>query len=85
MTENTSPEPTNPTVTALNCVACGKMLGTTARVPRHDLAWCGCGGSLGIPGWFEIPFDDLAGFRLFRRVDRPERGSWWAGLKDRLP
>jgi hypothetical protein len=51
------------------------MLGTTAPVPRHDLAWCGCGGSAVIPGWFECPTTGLAGFRLFRRLTS-SRKSW---------
>jgi hypothetical protein len=87
MPENTSTEPTNPTVTAIKCVACDKMLATTAPLPCHDLAWCGCGGHGDYPDlfpWFEIPVTGLAGFRLFRRVKSP-RKSWWASLKDRLP
>jgi hypothetical protein len=58
--------------TVLQCAACGKLLATGAYVPRHDLAWCGCGGATGIPGWFEIPLtDSMAGFRLFRRIGKP--------------
>jgi hypothetical protein len=82
MTESTSPEPTFPKITTLKCVACNKALGTTAPVPRHDIAWCGCGGSTDIPGWFECPTEGLMGFRLFRHIDKP---SWWKGLKARLP
>jgi len=87
MPENTPTETTNTTVTAIKCVACDKMLATTAPLPRHDLAWCGCGGHGDYPDlfpWFEIPVTGLAGFRLFRRVKSP-RKSWWANLKDRLP
>jgi hypothetical protein len=86
MPKNTSPEPANPTVTVLKCVACGKLL-ATGPIPRHDLAWCGCEGRGDYPDlfpWFEIPVTGLAGFRLFRRM-KTSRKSWWASLKDRLP
>jgi hypothetical protein len=67
--------------TVLQCAACGKLLATGAFVPRHDVAWCGCGGADDIPGWFEIPLtDSMAGFRLFRRIAKPGRG----GLLGRL-
>ena len=55
--------------TVLECAACSKLLATGAHVPRHDVAWCGCGAN-GLPGWFEVPTDGLAGFRLFRRVHK---------------
>ena len=66
--------------TVLQCAACGKLLATGAFVPRHDVAWCGCGGADDIPGWFECPTSGLAGFRLFRRIAKPGRG----GLLGRL-
>ena len=84
MTESTSTEPTAPKITTLKCVACDKALGTTACVPRHDIAWCGCGGSADIPGWFELPTEGLMGFRLFRHINKPTRG-WLKGLKIRMP
>ena len=62
----------NARTTALECAACKRLLGTTAPVPAHDLAWCGC-GSLGdcdgpAPGWIECETTGLAGFRLFRKA-----------------
>ena len=61
--------------TVLQCVACSKLLATGAHVPRHDVAWCGCGGEDDLPDWFEIPIDNLAGFRLFRRMGKTRRGG----------
>lgn len=60
--------------TVLQCAACGKLLATGAYVPRHDVAWCGCGSADNIPGWFEYPIDSLAGFRLFRKIAKPKPG-----------
>jgi hypothetical protein len=68
--------------TVLQCAGCGKLLATGARVPRHDLVWCGCGGADDIPGWFEIPLaDSLAGFRLFRRVRKARGRGFLDALK----
>lgn len=67
MTSNNTNESERATV--LECAACSKLLATGAHVPRHDVAWCGCGAN-GLPGWFEVPTDGLAGFRLFRRVHK---------------
>jgi hypothetical protein len=58
--------------TVLQCAACGKILGTGAHVPRHDIAWCGCGSHPDLLPWFECPLtEDLAGFRLFRWIGKP--------------
>jgi hypothetical protein len=76
--------------TVLQCSGCGKLLATGAYVPRHQVAWCGCGGHGDYPDlfpWFEIPATDLAGFRLFRRVRKPRgRGflNFLKGLASRL-
>lgn len=83
MTTNNENANTNESArgTALQCVACGKLLATGAYVPRHQVAWCGCGGHGDYPDlfpWFEIPATDLAGFRLFRRFGKrgkPGRGG----------
>ena len=75
MTNNNENVNANERATVLQCVACSKLLATGAYVPRHDVAWCGCGEKDILPGWFEIPIDNLAGFRLFRRMGKPRRGG----------
>ncbi|MGC9985450.1 MAG: hypothetical protein ABSF35_17685 [Polyangia bacterium] len=70
--------------TVLQCAACGKLLATGTPAPRHHMAWCGCGGPGDFPDlfpWFECPTTGLAGFRLFRRIDKPGRSGMLGILK----